>query len=974
MDAVAGISFSRPEALILLAALLPLAVYVSRHSIALLRRAARRAALALRIVLTLLLVLALSGVGIVRASEHLSVVFLLDRSDSVGADQQALQAEYVRSALGEMRENDGAGVIVFGADALVDRPVLSEKAPPDLASAPTTTYSNLADAIRMGLAVSPADTARRLVLLSDGLENTGSAENAARLAAAYGVPVDVVPLSTQVGPEVWINSLKAPSPVRENERISLQLGISSSTDTTATLILLMDGAPLNTQTVNLVRGNNTFVQQVPPSGKGFHTYVAQVIPGAGADTRTENNRYSAFSYVLGKPRILIVEGHEGEAGPLKSALDPSLDADVIAVGDMPADVKALVNYDGIVLVNVPASSMTSKVMSGLQVAVRDLGKGLIVVGGDESYSAGGYARTPLEEMLPISLELPSKIDIPSVAMVLVLDRSGSMESSHSFSGGVTKIELAKEAAYQAVAQLGPKDYAGVVTFDDSANWVLQLQPVTNLDTFRSAIGSITSGGGTDIYSGLSPAVDALVTSNAKRKHIILLTDGVSAGGDYAGLITKMGANDITLSTVAVGADSDTRLLESLAAQGKGRYYFTEDGGGLAQIFAHETHLAARSYIIERTFTPERTSTSPIMEGIGGLPALQGYIGTSPRPNGQVVLVSDSGDPVLAQWQYGLGRVVSWTSDAKGQWAKDWVTWGEFPRFWSQAVRWSTGAEASNTLQPRVELEGSTAHITVDATAPDGSYLNDLTAGATVIAPGLVTSTVQLRQTSAGRYEGEFPAVQEGAYLVQIQAEGAGTGKLTQLLGAVVPYSPEYLGVESDDGLLARLAQLTGGRVLTPEQTSAPFEHNLDAVKTTTDLSPLLLLLAVLLLPFDIGVRRLSFTRADVRRAMGVVRRKLGLGAIPVPALPHASTPEIAAMFSARERVREEIQPEVVTPPPIPTPQPTNPNLPSWAQEVQLGGRMGRSSPSTPIPAPPPESADESGQTLAARLRRAREGK
>ncbi len=208
-----------------------------------------------------------------------------------------------------------------------------------------------------------------------------------------------------------------------------------------------------------------------------------------------------------------------------------------------------------------------------------------------------------------------------------------------------------------------------ITFDSGADWVIPMQPLGDPTQLRGRIGSITSGGGTDIYAGLAPAVDALIASKARSRHIVLLTDGVSEGGDYEGLLRKMAANNVTLSTVAVGSDADTGFLQSLAAAGKGRYYYTEDGNALPQIFAQESHLAARSYINERQFTPGRTSPSPILDGLGGLPALQGYVGTSQRVGGQVALVTDAGDPLLAQWQYGLGRVVAWTSDATGRWAK-----------------------------------------------------------------------------------------------------------------------------------------------------------------------------------------------------------------------------------------------------------------------------------------------------------------
>src|SRR5438552_4320654 len=981
MDAIAGFSLSRPEGLVLLA-LVPLAVYLSLRGRTLMRRGRRRLSLALRVGVIVLLVLAISGLELVRASDRLSVVFLVDRSDSMSASQKAQQDDYVRSAIAAMGAEDAAGVVAFGADALVDRPVTTDKSPPDLASRPAPGYTNLADAIRLGLAVAPAETARRLVLLSDGKENAGNADWAARLAAANSVPIDIVDFPSTAGPEVWVEYLKAPTTVRDRERISLQFSIRSSLDTTATLSLYVDGVPASAQQVSLVRGANNFAQDLPPLAPGFHTYALQVDPPAGADTRPENNRYSAYSVVLGKPRVLVVQKGPGEGEALKSALAPSIDADLVTPDAMPADPKALAGYEAVVLVNVPATSLSQTAMNALQTVVRDLGKGLVVIGGDESYAAGGYFRTPLEEMLPVDLNLPSKLNIPSVAMALVIDRSGSMEMAHNANGGsVTKIELAKEAAYRAVAQLSAHDYVGVITFDSEANWVVEMQPLGDPTQFKGRIGGITSGGGTNIYSGLAPAVDALIQSKAKSKHIVLLTDGESEGGDYDGLLKKMAANGITISTVAVGTDDDTSFLKSLAEQGKGRYYYTEEGNTLPEIFAHESHLAARSYIIEHPFTPARTSPSSILDGLGGLPQLQGYIGTSQKPGGQVVLVSDAGDPVLAQWQYGLGRVVAWTSDAKGQWAKDWVGWENFARFWSQAVRWSTGSMAGNALQSQVEMDAGTAHITVDAAAPDGNFVNDLNADAVIIAPDLTTTTVKLNQSAAGRYEGSFPASEEGAYLLRVKASGQTFGTSSQTLGFAVPYSPEYRGSDTTEDVLPRLASITGGRALGLADTASAFQHNLPVVSSQTSLWPLLLLLAILLLPFDVGVRRVAVGRRDLERALDAARGRLGLLGRPQPA--PAGSPEMAALVGVQARsLTRDRRPRIgdqglpaYSDPRSSIPDPRSP-IPDRARDLQLIGRSGRPSsmgPAAPPPAPPPAADEPAGdESLAARLRKARE--
>lgn len=967
MEAI-GLDFSRPLALLLLLVLVPATLYLSRTSVALLRPRRRRLSLSLRLILIALLVLALAGLGVARAADKLSVVFLVDRSDSVSATERAAQAAYLQSAISGMKEGDTAGVLAFGADALVDRPPSSDKTPPDLTSKPGPAYTNIADAIRLGLSILPSDSARRMVLLSDGKENLGSAEWAARLAGANGVPVDVVSLPSLSGPEVWLAGLSAPSSVREGEHVSLEVSVSATADTTATLTILMDGAPITTQPVALVRGSNKFVQQLSPAARGFHTYSATVDAPPGSDTRRENNRYSAFSLVLGKPHMLIVEGHDGEASALQAALAPGVQADVVPPSAMPTDLSALAGYDGIILVNVPASSLTKTTMDNLQIVVRDLGKGLVVIGGDESYAAGGYFRTPLEAMLPVDLHLPSKLNIPSVGMVLVIDRSGSMQMAHTGSTGVAKIELAKEAASQAVSQLSDRDYAGVITFDSGADWVVPLQPLGDPANFKSKIGSISSGGGTNIYAGLSPAVEALITSKAKSKHIVLLTDGDSEGGDYDGLLKKMAENDITLSTVAVGVDANTDLMKYLAQRGKGNYYYTEDGNALPQIFAHESHIASRSYLIEHSFEPARTSPSPILEGIGGLPELQGYVGTSPRAGGQIALVSDAGDPILAQWQYGLGRVVAWTSDAKGQWATQWVAWTDFARFWSQALRWATATESGGALQPQITVEGGVAHLTVDATGPDGQYLNNLQTSAVIVTPDNFTSTVSLRQIAAGRYEGSVAATQEGVYLVRVGATGDNLN-LSRTLGVVVPYSPEYKGGATDNGLMARLAALTGGRTIDLEDTAAPFAHNLPNVQSTTPLWPLLLLLAILLLPFDIGVRRVSVSRADALEWPAQVRQRLGLAPRPRAISGSVPSPEIVAMFGAKSRVRDRRTPQVEPPSPDHHLQPAAP-----PRDVPLNRPQPPSVHRNALP-PEPDTVEPSAgddESLATKLRRARE--
>ncbi len=919
-----SIHFTQPLGLILLL-LLPLTLWAARGSLAALSRARRRWSLGFRVVLLLLLVPAASGMQWVQAADNLAVVFLLDRSDSVPALQQRAGVDFVRSALATMGRRDAAAVVAFGAEAVVDRPLSADHSLPEVTSKPAPGFSNLAEAIRLGTALLPPDAQGRLVLLSDGNENLDSAESAARLAAARGVRLDVLPLTTPPGREVLITSLNAPSSSRAGERFDLRVTIRSTSETSATLRLLADGQLLGQSEVRLSAGDNTFVQPVSGASKGFHSYGAEIVPPAGTDTRPENNRYSAYSSVTGKPRVLLVEGHAGEAPPLQTALNAAgVDTALTAPAAIPLDLAQLAAYEAVVLVDVPLPALPKGAQPALQTYVRDLGRGLLVVGGEESYGAGGYSRSLLEEMLPVTMDLPSQLEIPAVAMALVIDRSGSMVDTQGGAGGAAnlhKIELAKEAAFQAITQLNTHDSVAVITFDTAADTVVPLQRLGDPNALRDKLATIGPGGGTYIYSGLEAAVKALEGSNARGKHIVLLTDGQSEGGDYAGLLKRMTAAKITLSTVGLGSDVDAALLGSLATSGGGQFYNTLDAGSLPAIFAHESHLASRSYIIEHPFTPKRTAPSPILEGISDVPALRGYVGTTVRPAAVQALVSDSGDPILAHWQYGLGRVAAWTSDAKGRWATDWVGWSGFPTFWGAATRWAMGTDNGGGLQARVDLQDNRATVSLDALSGSNDPINGLHPLAVVVPPSgdpaAVSQTLTLRQTAPGHYEAGFLVTGEGAYLVRVQSgapagpnatpgSGGATAGGGQTVGLVVPYSPEYRALPGNNGLLDRLTATTGGRILSagPSDAAAVFRHDLPPVPRTTDLWPWLLLAALLLLPLDIGARRIMLGWRDLPRFWAELRGRL---APPVPPLiTDSGAAALAPLFAARRRAESRL--------------------------------------------------------------------
>ncbi len=902
-------SFGNTDALWLLL-LLPAVILLARTggTGAVLRRGARRLSIAIRLLVVTLIVLSLANIQLVTTSDKLATVFLLDVSDSVGAGGRTQELDFTRKALLGMKDNQQAGVIVFGQDALVEKLVSKDKTLGNIESTPVTSYSNLAEAVRLGTALLPSDAQRRLVLVTDGNQNVDEVRNAAKIAGANGVQIDVLPVDRKDGPDASIGGVQVPSNLRQGEEFALKVNVDTNTAGPARLLILQDGQVISDKPVELKQGSNSFSEQLVAKSQGFVNYTARII--AAKDSVEQNNEVNAYSRVKGGPRALLIEGHpdQHEAANLQAAFTQSgVEATTIPPDRFPS-LTDLTQYDAVVMVNVPANTLSANNLNMLQAYVKDLGKGLVVVGGEESYGLGGYFRTPLEDMLPVELQLPSKLQTPSVAMVLVIDRSGSMADSYNGPGsgaaGIAKIELAKDAAYLAATQLSNTDQVGVVVFDTQAQWQVPLGPMGNPSNLVSPIGRIAPGGGTNVYSGFAPAVEALKKATAKNKHIILMTDGQdSESNDYNTLINEANKAGITVSTVGLGEDVNANLLKTIADRSGGRYAFINDPSNLPKVFAKEAHLAARSYIVEEPFTPAISDPSPIVKGIGGVPELKGYVATRAKGTATLALVTNRSEPLLAHWQYGLGRVAAWTSDAKGRWASNWLGWADFPRFWSQVLRWTVAENEAGGLQIQTKTVGNRIYVTADALSLDSQYLNGLDVKAKVVSSALngAQEDVALTQTAPGHYEGYFTPKNTGSYIVNVQGQGqvaSSTGNqnvsLSQQVGAVASYSPEYKQLGSNGALLKDIAGLTGGRVLKgPEEA---FSDDLSRTTRQQELWPWLLLLAILLFPLDVAVRRVRLSPfAFVRGFRQHRQEQLALAGV------QATPSEVSRLFEAKQR-------------------------------------------------------------------------
>jgi uncharacterized membrane protein len=671
-------------------------------------------------------------------------------------------------------------------------------------------------------------------------------------------------------PEALVAAVSAPTRLTRGDHFDLTVTVESNRSISTLLRVLDGGIVVHEESVGLTRGENRFAIPLVAGEQGFARYAVQILPAA--DSFYQNNELGAFTEIIGPPRVLAVnpparldaDGNEipDDSDQLVLALlAAGMIVDRIDAPRLPADLAALNDHAAVVLVNISAKQLSPRKMAMLQTYVRDLGGGMVAVGGPESYAPGGYYRTALEEILPVDMHLKDQERRANLTLFFVIDKSGSMADTSV--GGIAKVELAKEAVIRSLGLLGPMDRAGVVAFDGSASWVVPASRVTDPDGMAELVGSIRASGGTDIYAGLLAVAEAVPDDPATLKHVILLTDGGAAESGNPDLTRDMHRlYDVTLSVVAIG-QGYAPWIERLPALGEGRFHLAYDPDTIPEIFTQETSLATRAYIIEESFWPTQVQRHPILDGITAVPPLYGYIGTSPKPAAQTILTTHQDDPLLAAWRYGLGKSVAWTSDATSRWATEWVTWTGYPRFWEQLVRWTISQERGSSADIEVTADGSRAVVTVEAAGMDDAFLNGLEMDVRVVGPDGVPSSVAVQQIAPGRYQGSFEPTSEGAYLIRVVGSGEGAS-VAQTAGWVFGYSSEYQVTEPDHDYLARLAWLTGGKILIDPRESLSHDVNADPVRRA--IWQWLVLAALLLLPLDVALRRLVIQRKAVVEA------------------------------------------------------------------------------------------------------------
>ncbi len=944
--------FTHPYYLLLLPPALAWVVWFAWKSDVQVSSWRRWTALGIRTVVLLALVFASAGLQWRRPMEGMNIYFALDRSDSVPAPQQDAAKQYLNKVCRQKKNLDKGGVIVFGTEASIESSPNPAVDLQKIQAVVGTERTDLAGAIRLATAAFPETGQKRLVLLTDGNENVGDAMSAVLAAKPLGVTVDVVPMGVARINDISVQRLQIPPKLKKAQAFEVKIFVQANQPTPATVRLIRNEQYLGEQRVDLSAGKNLFTFPQTLADAGFYSYEVQV--DAPGDPLPQNNRASTFAVVRGEPTLLIVSADPEQDRSLAAALQSSrLQTRLVGLNQFPGTLAEMQSYDAIFISNLAAGDLGNDRQKLLESAVRDFGVGLVCVGGDQTYAAGGYRGTPLETTLPVSMELDSKKVLPSGAVVLVMH---GME----FNNGN---QVARDCAQGVLAALGANDEMGVILWDGTERWVFPLQKVGDKKTMAREIAGMNQGDLGSFQGVLEQAHEALRKSTSNLKHIIVFSDG-DPGAPTAQLMQAIVSDRITVSTVMISGHSGPETMIWIADNGKGQFYKVESPNDLPQIFIKETAVILKSAIYEDPFTPQLRAVSEVVRGIGGneYPKLLGYVATSPKPRAETPLWTDKGDPLLAHWQYGLGRAVAFTSDAKPRWGRIWMDWDKYRQFWSQIGQWSLRRLENADFTTEVSVDRGEGVINVEALDEQGNFRNFLNLQAIVASPKGERQTVRLEQTGPGHYEARFPTKDVGLYMLNLTDLKDGQVRGSQIIGASVNYSPEFNNPEPNLNLLRRIAESGGGNVLDPAVlTVNPFLHDRQNTFQPRDLWEWLLKFAIILFTVDVGVRRIQIGHDEWLRALRAVRRWLFFWQ-GVPRAPEAEE-SLTALLARREQVRAQRT--------APAPEASADLFrPTQAPAEPLPGEEGAATPASQTSAPPAEAAktsDASAPSTASRL-------
>jgi Mg-chelatase subunit ChlD len=768
----------------------------------------------LRVITVILLLLALAGTVLPLPSRRQQVVILLDVSDSIDRGEQERARRSALRFLAGLSPRDQAAAVAFAGGQRILTPLVApENAAAVLAgatlTAPAPEKTNLHGALRLaGTIFTTGAGAPSIILCSDGRATAGG-EVGTFAPFAEKVRIYTVPVGTPAA-GLYSSGLELPEIARPGEEISAGWRVFSDRLQEVTVRLKLNGQTASTRQVKVAAGNNRLQLPLTVPATGLARVELEV---TGEDGRALPMAGAAGLLRIGAPaRVLVLTGVP--PSPLAAALRAQgmavTEEKIAGFTGARATPAELNSYAAVVLENIPAYALAKEFQDNLGDYVAG-GGGLLVTGGDKALGRGEYYASRLEELLPVRTDTRQRLLFDRLKILFLIDRSGSMSEEV---GGISKQEAAVAGLLAAAAKLNPWDEVGILCFDDKADWILPFTPVGDGKEIQSAVRKISAGGGTELATGLAAAIRGFAGAEAVRRHMVIVSDGMTISADFAALCRRLQEMRVTITTIGVGYDINESLLRDLAVMGEGEFY-RADQARLPQVIVAETFRVTRELIQEDIFTPVLRIPADFLGGLPDpLPPVLGYLRTRAKTTAEVYLEVGEGDPLLAAWRYGNGRVAVFSADTGERWLSAWIHTQFYNRFFGQLVRFLERGGPDEGIRVFASLEAGTARLVVEATSPD----RRLRPGLQLAARDRQGAIFRLRETAAGRYETVIPLDEPGLHLFtvyEINGENWNTGWVFS------PPGLEHRQAGPDTAFLDRLASLTGGRSLTPENPEMP---------------------------------------------------------------------------------------------------------------------------------------------------------
>ncbi len=916
---VGPVLFENPRLLWLLPIAAALILWIARANLSGLGTRTRWVALALRLFVVAFLAAALAEPQWRRQSEGVAVTVLLDVSDSVPANLQKFAERYIQDAVaaGPRQPDDRLGAVTIARDPYVQQlPTPSAKAV-ERGFTGKTDSTDISGAVRLALAVSPAEAANKLVVVSDGNETVGSVLSAVAAAQTAGVPISILPLTYRYDNEVLMERLIVPASARLGELVGVKVVLTATSPTAGTLSLRDDEGPVDLDPaspatgvrVDLAQGPNAFVFSIPVLNRGPNRYEAVFEPDSAdgrslGDTRSENNRQTAVTFASGEGSVLIIREDPAEVAPFVRALkERGIPIQEVTSDQAPRDLVQMNAFDAIILANVPRMLFSEQQIADLQRYVRESGGGLVMLGGKNSLGAGIWMDSPLAEALPVDLNPPQRKEMPRGAL-------GIWVHSVEMPDGRFLGQRVCNAGVDALSRL---DVVGIAEWSPNGPaWAHPMSPLGDKSAIKRAINRLTFGDMVDWEPALTTLLAGMKDVQAGQKHCILISDG-DPQRPSVGLLQQFRQAGISISTVAIACHGiqDQTSMQWIAQTTGGRFYNIQpNAGGLAQvpqIFIKEAITVHRPLIREGDdFSPKISGvTADTFAGISSVPKVRGYVRTADRGGLSVVtLKTDEDEPLMAQWQYGLGRSVVFASDVGGAWAPSWPSWNTYAAFWAQHIRWvMRPSNAAITVRVTPESKGDETLLIVETTTREGERLSFVNFSGRLASPDAQEDQdIVLREIGPGRYEGRVRTSASGTYIASLRyrvPQGDGSPPIEGSASAAInrPFADEYRTLKDNVALLEQVRDKTGGVTLPRDPLRADL-WNREGLTFPVAARPIWLLVSVLAITLflaDVAVRRV---RIDIPAILARVRRGLR------PA--GSKQTELAGLMSVKDKARAGI--------------------------------------------------------------------